>query len=207
MVKKDKTFHMNPFRLLFCSAILAATHAAAAAPQSADAGQFDIAGVRLGMDQAEAIAAITEKLQLDDSAIQLDPSAQVNPVTNTREPKYFTAKAGLTSVIVHFEPRVPYDKARPMVVGTVIYEQPWTAENVSAMEDAALAKYGQPSNGTAGVSYQWCLEPHSNPGFGCSQYQGPILELAGTKLRLHDIRYTNARIEFMNKAQSAEPVF
>ncbi len=199
---------MNAIRLSMMTATLfCAMHAAADTPRSVDAEQFDIAGIKLGMGRNDAVAAITEKLHLNKRAIQFEQAPQLSPVTNTKEPKYFTAKSGVASVTVHFEPKIPQDKAKPMVVSMVIYEQPWTPENVDAMKQAALDKYGSPSNGLIGVSYQWCLHPHSNPGFGCADFQGPILKLGATKLELSDVRYQQARMNFMNKMQSGKPAF
>jgi len=177
--------------------------------RSVQAEQLDVAGVKTGMSKAEAISAVTKKLRVDKKAVQFEKDPQSNPVTNTKEPKYFTVKDGLSTVNVYFEPSVPPNKKRPMVVSTVIYEQPWTTDNAASMGKAAVEKYGQPSNGTIGVSWQWCNNPDINPGVGCHEQkgQGVVLELAGTKLELTDNRYTNARIEFMTKKQNAKPNF
>ena len=178
-----------------------------AAPRSVDAEQFDIAGIKLGMSPQAAVAAISTRLKIEKSTIQFEKYPQKNIVTNSKEPKYFTAKTSGASVTAYFEPAIPYNPQSKMIVSMVIYEQPWTPENVSAMNKMAIEKYGQPSNGTTGVSYQWCLQPHSNPGFGCSEYRGPKLELSGTKLQLEDFKYHQAFIDYMNKNSSSKPTF
>ncbi|MBU2704502.1 hypothetical protein KCM76_00815 [Zooshikella marina] len=178
-----------------------------AAPRSADAEQFDIAGVKLGMSKKAAITAITQKLGLGVNAVKFDEFSQVNPVTKTKEPAYFTVKTANMSVVVHMQPKVPYDANEPMVVSIIIYEQPWTQQNALAMKKMALEKYGKPSNGVIGVAYHWCIEPHSNPGFGCSEFYGPKLVLSGTRLRLEDTQYQQAVIDFMNKRKTSKPVF
>lgn len=182
-------------------------NAHAASPRAVDAEQFDIAGVRLGMSPQAAVAAISAKLGVDRRAIEFDKFPQRNPVTNSKEAKYFTVRTGGASVTVHFEPNVPYSPKNRMAVSMIIYEQPWTAENVAAMKDMAIEKYGAPSNGTNGVSYQWCLQPHDNPGFGCSEFRGPKLELSGTKLQIEDFRRRQAVIDLINKSNTSRPSF
>lgn len=179
----------------------------AATPRAVDAEQFDIAGVKLGMDPEAAVVAIAERLGIDKLSIEFDKFPQENRITNTKEPKYFTAKISGASVIVHFEPNVPYNPKNKMAVSMIIYEQPWTPDNVASMKQAAIEKYGQPSNGTIGVSSHWCLQPHNNPGFGCSEFRGPKLVLSGTKLQLEDFRYRQAVIDYMNKSSSSKPAF
>lgn len=48
--------------------------------------------------------------------------------------------------MVHFEPRVPVDKQRPLAVSQVRYEMPWTPANKDAMAQAVVQKYGKQSN-------------------------------------------------------------
>lgn len=180
---------------------------AMAAANAVDVEPFDVAGVKLGMTPQAASSAIAARLQIPPRAVTFDPSPQQNPVTQSREPKYFTVKTPGVSVIVHFEPRVPHDPNNKMVVSMVIYEQAWTPDNVSAMKQAATEKYGAPSNGVNGVSYQWCQRPDRNPGMGCSGFQGPKLELSGTKLQLENPRYRQAVIDHMNQRANAKPAF
>lgn len=185
------------------------TQASTSLSRSVEAEKLDVAGIKTGMSKTEAVSAITKKLKIDKKAVQFEKDSTLNQVTNTKEPKYFTVKDGLSTVTVNFEPNVPPDKKRPMVVSTVIYEQPWTPDNVSTMNKAALEKYGQPSNGTLGAVWQWCISPSDNPGLGCSDYKnkGAVLELSGSRLELTDMRYSNARVEYMTKKQTAKPNF
>ncbi|AKX50328.1 hypothetical protein AKN92_01635 [Thiopseudomonas alkaliphila] len=197
---------MSPRVFFGVSAFLAAS-VCYATPSAVDAEQFDIAGVKLGMSPEFAVAAIAGGLGIDKDSIEFDKFPQQNIITNSKEPKYFTAKTAGASVTVHFEPNIPYDPKNKMAVSMVIYEQSWTPENVAAMKQAAIGKYGPPSNGTVGVSYQWCLQPHSNPGFGCSEFRGPKLELSGVKLQLEDFRYRQALIDHISKSKISEPAF
>lgn len=197
------------FLLLFClSAISFGAHTEAEdRPRSVDAEALDISGVKLGMDAAEAVKALCTARNIDSSAIQFDQFPSVNPITPAKEPRYFKAKLGLGEIVVHLTPKVPYDKSTPMRVSMVIYEMPWTPDNVKAMKVSAIEKYGQPSNGTVGVTYQWCKNPDKNPGLGCPKTQGAILEFSGTKIQLHDPVYQNAVTQFMQKSQSGRPAF
>lgn len=179
----------------------------AASPRSVDAAKFDIAGVRLGMTPEEAVKAVTEKFQIEKSAVEFDKFPKLNVVTNGREATYFTVSSDGSTIIVNFEANVPYNPQRKMAVSGIGYEQAWSTENKLAMKEMALKKYGQPSNGVQGSSSQWCLEPHKNPGFGCSEFKGPILSLHGTKLGLSDSRYRQAVIDFINKSKSSKPIF
>lgn len=179
----------------------------AASPRSVDAGEFDIAGIKLGMTPEEAIGAVTEKLQIGKSALEFDKFPKLNVVTSSREPEYFKAGLDGVSIIVHFEANVPYNPQRKMAVSKIGYEQPWSTDNKLAVKEMALKKYGQSSNGTQGVTLQWCLVPHKNPGLGCSEFKGPVLSLRGTKLELFDSRYRQAVIDFTNKSKSSKPVF
>lgn len=186
---------------------LASAGAFAASPRSVDAGEFDIAGVKLGMTPEEAIEAITEKFQIGKSEFEFDKFPKLNVVTNSREAEYFKVSLNGTSIIVHFEANVPHNPKRKMAVSMIGYEQPWSTDNKLAVKDMALKKYGQSSNGVQGATLQWCLAPHKNPGFGCSDFKGPILSLRGTKLELSDSRYRQAVIDFTNKSKSTKPVF
>lgn len=197
---------MNLRVFVGASALLVANFCAAS-PRAVDAEQFDIAGVKLGMAQEAAVAAVAGRLGIDKQSIEFDKFPQQNRITNSKEPKYFTAKISDVSVTVHFEPNVPYNSKNKMAVSMIIYEQPWTPDNVASMKQSAIEKYGQPSNGTIGVSYQWCLQPHNNTGFGCSEFRGPKLVLSGTKLQLEDFRYRQAVIEHIKKSASSKPTF
>jgi hypothetical protein len=180
---------------------------AADVARSVDASQFDVSGVKLGMTQSEAVAAATARLKIDKHSIEFDKFPQLNQVTNSREPTYFTATNGSGELTVYFFPKIPTDKSNPMLVGIVIYEMPWTQDNAQSMKAAALEKYGQPSNGTIGGSYQWCSNPDKNVGIGCFQFKGPKLGFSGVSIRLEDYKYQKAVIDFIDKAHSSKPAF
>ncbi|MDR2690144.1 MAG: hypothetical protein LBB76_10360 [Azoarcus sp.] len=175
-------------------------------PRAVDAEQFDIAGVKLGMSSEAAVSAISAKLGIDKRSIKFaDP--QPNAVTNSKESPYFTAKTSGASITVYFAANVPYDPKNKMAVDLIIYEQPWSSENASAMQSMAIEKYGQPSNGTISPAYDWCLQPNDNPGIGCFQFNGPKLQYHGTELRPEDARRRQAVSDFISRRENSKPVF
>lgn len=198
---------MKKHVFLFAVGCFSVSAAHAATPRSVNAEEFDVAGVKLGMSAEVALKSVLSKFGVGKDVIEFDSYPQVNPVTNRKEYKHFSLKTGGASLSVHFEPAIPYNATNPMIVSMVSYEQEWTQANVLAMKDLALKKYGEPSNGTIGVAYQWCLEPHSNLGFGCSEYRGAVMSLSATKLQLSDPRYRQAVIDYMNKRLSLKPAF
>ncbi|MDR3323737.1 MAG: hypothetical protein LBS89_06000, partial [Zoogloeaceae bacterium] len=115
------------------------------------------------------------------------------------------------SLSVHFQVRVPVDKARPLAVSLVIYEIPWTPQNVADMAKAARAKYGVPSNDMPDIPNQlslaWCEKPHNNPGIGCADPDQASLGLGSTSMRLEDPAWQNAVIQFMRDSQATKPNF
>lgn len=196
-------------RTLVATAALVASPLCSAASAAADPEQFDVAGVKLGMGVNAAVAGITAKLGIDKRAIEFETSPHLDPILNSKEPKYFTVKTRGASITVHFETRLPINPKDKLGVSLVIYEQPWTRENVDAMKQMALEKYGQPTNGTLGLGFLWCNKVHPQyPGQSCSMdHQGPLLSYSGTNLRLEDGRYRQAVVDFLNKKQSSKPTF
>jgi hypothetical protein len=172
-----------------------------------DAGQFDIAGIKLGMSTGEAIDAVCAKLHIGRNSVKFGLREPL-PVSKRIEPKFFSLGTDKFSITVHLEQKIPFDARNPMVVCDIVYEQPWTRENASAMETMAFEKYGPPSNGAGGLGYVWCLQPHRYNGGGCdNNFNGPVLEIAGTTLILRDPRYFRAVIDLINKKNSSRPEF
>lgn len=174
-------------------------------PLAVDASGFDVAGVKLGMTAAEAIAAASSTLHIDKRAIEFDKFPMWNQVAQSKEPGYFIAKNGLDKLTVRFSPRVPIDKANPMVVNLISYELPWTPENIKSMQVAAIQKYGPTSYGIGGASYRWCARPSKNIAKGCNEFMGPKLSLSGSILELADPSFQQAFHNFRNESQNDMP--
>ena len=95
-----------------------------------------------------------------------------------------------------------------MVVSAIEYTIPWSAENDKSIKQAVIKKYGPPSNGTLGVQYEYCSEPSSNIGIGCSFSRGkPILTVGQTGMKLEDPKYRDAFVAYLNKQKETTPNF
>ncbi len=186
-------------------AVLAPAHAEA--PRSVDARTFDIAGVKTGMDYDEAVAAAAKNFQVSKSEMKAG-YATLNPVTNTKTPLDFSYRKDGVELVVHFEPRVPVDKQRPLAVSLINYEMPWTPANKAAMGQAVVQKYGRQSNYPNDLSLEWCQKPSSNLGMGCSiDMKQAVLNYTGVSIRLYDPAWSDARVEFINQSNARKPSF
>ncbi|WOB71292.1 hypothetical protein [Achromobacter xylosoxidans] len=194
---------------LLISAITAVVAAPANAepPRSVDARSFDIAGVKTGMDYDEAVAAAEKNFGVGKNQIKAGYPT-LNPVTNTKQPQNFSYEKDGVRLVVHFEPRVPVDKQRPLAVSQVRYEMPWTPANKDAMAQAVVQKYGKQSNFPNQLNLEWCQKPSTNPGMGCStDMTQAVLKYSGVSVQLYDPAWTHARIEFINQSNSRKPSF
>jgi len=179
----------------------------AASQRSVDPRTFDVAGVKTGMDFDEALAAAAKNFQVGKEDIRIGYATN-NPVTNTKMPMNFSYEKDGVDFIVHFEPRVPVDKQRPLVVSQIRYELPWTPANKEAMGKAVLEKYGRQSNYPNALSLEWCQKPSTNPGMGCStDMTQAVLKYTGVSIQMYDPAWTNARIKYVEQSQSRKPSF
>lgn len=158
------------------------------------------------MDYDEALAAVASHFKVAPSQIKPEAFPRENIVTRTKLPSYFTFEKDGVKVAVHFEGRVPVDKAHPLAAWMVIYEVPWSQQNSSAMAEAALQKYGVQSNAPNKLPLQWCANPSPNPGMGCGIGEAK-LELSQVRLQLTDPAWQNARIKFVEDSKATKPSF
>ena len=179
----------------------------AGTPRSVDARNFDVAGVKTGMDYNEALAAAASQLQVPVSQFRQGHPV-LNLVTQTKLSDVFSYDNNGVRLVVHFEGRVPVDKARPLAVSQINYEIPWTVDNKNEMAKAALQKYGTQSNYPNDLALEWCEQPSSNPGMGCSiNMTQAVLSYTGVSISLHDPAWANARMAFVDKSKSTKPSF
>ena len=143
-------------------ALLMVSSAQAAPPRSVDARTLDIAGVRTGMDYDQVVAALAQHFQASPGDIKPYTMGE-NDVTHTKLPAFVVFEKDGTKVAVHFEGRVPVDPAHPLVAWLITYQVPWTPQNIAQMAQAAVAKYGTPSNAPLKPTMQWCGHPGSSP--------------------------------------------
>ena len=183
----------------------------AAPPRSVDVRDFDIAGVKTGMDFDQAVAAAANHLQIALNEIKPCPPRD-DRVNKTRVPCCFRYRKDGVDLFVEFRGRVPVDKARPLVVWRVNYRQPLSQQNQEAMAKAALAKYGEPSwlrpvdNTQDGPTKQmfWCAKPGSLPHYACAQEKQASLELGWTTLTLTDWAWVEAEDKFIEDLGKAK---
>lgn len=173
--------------------------------RSVDVTQFDIANVRLGMTKDEAIKAISSKLGVTKANMREDTLGK-NAITGKKEPTYVIVERNNDTYSIYFTPDVNSSSGHQMVVDRIVYSLPWSTENVKLFKKAALEKYGQPSDGTIGMSWSWCKNPHDNRGIGCFG-QEAVLELSGTKLELSDMKYHNNLMKYFDKKKTTTPSF
>jgi hypothetical protein len=166
---------------------------AAKAPRAVDARNFDIAGIKTGMDWEQARAAMARHFQ-------------VAPDKFKKNSNLHYEKNGV-KLMVLFTKRVPVDAARPLAVSLIQYEVPWTDANNTAMKEAALTKYGAPTEESGYLL--WCVKPHPNTG-GCSgaQMDGEaVLHLHSNTLQLSARAWDRALREYEEKAKTTRPGF
>lgn len=194
--------------IIFVSSVMAfgLSGAQAEIQRSVDARSFDIAGVKTGMDYDQALQAAANHFHVRTDQFKPDPFPHESPITKTKIPNYFTYKKDGVSFSVHFEARVPVDKEHQLAVSMVKYEIPWSPENKARMREAALAKYGQPSNGTISVTMDWCESPNKNLGMACSDRKA-VLKVGQVDMTLGDFIYTEARIKYVQSLQAVKPNF
>jgi hypothetical protein len=204
-----KEFFMSQTRYAaLLSTLLFLPVAHAAQLRSVDVRDFDVAGVKTGMDYDQAVNAITAHFGVPASALSVDSAPAVNIVTKTKLPAHVAYKKDGEELVVHFEGRVPVDPAHPLVVESITYEIPYTVDNKNAMAKAAVAKYGIQSNAPL-TNMIWCKNPGKMVSTACTNGGDTqaILKLSGTTLALNDQTWTDARINFNEKAESRAPGF
>lgn len=200
-MKGSVVLSLATISVLFAAAVIAAE------PRAIDARTFDVAGVKTGMNLDQAKNAVAHHFGISVSELGPDSTSREHPGTGVTYPSYITYEKGGERVVAHFEPRFSKDESHQVAVSLVIYELTWTIENEKAMANAALKKYGQPSNALNSTKLEWCIDPSSNTGVGCGLSSEAKLSVSGTTVRLIDPSWQQARIEFMEKEKSVVPRF
>lgn len=176
-----------------------------AAPRSVDVTAFDVAGVKLGMTPEDAKAALKAAFGVGDEAIVDSKFNLPDPVTGEKVADSFTLKSGNHSILVHHATNLLDGKQPARAVWSIHYEMPYSEENVAAMREAALAKYGENSNAPNNLPMHWCEHPHDNTGIGCNRLDEPSLKLAQTHIEFTDPRYRQAIHDWQSKQKIDKP--
>lgn len=178
---KFKTIHS-----VFAFLLLLFANQCLANKVSVDAKKFDIAGVKLGMTSAVAIAAITAQLKLEGNELVTVslPDAPSGDIS------YFRVYLDKASVKATFTKGNTFSKSGAgWVVGSVRYDMYAAHDDQKTQQEIkemALTKYGHPSIsmlGSHSQRFEWCLDP-SHPLLGCNGFRGPVLVLENTWLGL-----------------------
>ena len=144
--------------------------------------KFDVAGVKLGMNKEEAIAAIKEKFSSKDSDMEYKESE----TKNTAE---LTVKDDVHNIFLRFNRNI--NDSGELGVYWINYTLPSSKENVSALNAAAQEKYGEPTQDD-GTKMSWCaapiIEKHDRIYIKCDESRGAILVRQGTIIFLRDSR-------------------
>lgn len=179
------------------------------AQRAVDAAQFSVSGVKLGMEWEQAQRAASSFMQVPASAVK--PFTLNNQITGRRQPMGFEISAPNGSLRVRFAAEPDLNGA--IRVSAVEYEIPWSQENAERLRQAALEKYGSPSNALESVNLQWCAHPNENLGIGCAdmghqgQAEQAVLEAVGNKLTLQD-RGAHIRMQrYLDSKRSTTPRF
>jgi len=171
---------------IFAVGILTFSFAHADQPRFVDARDFDIAGVKTGMDYDQALAIMAKHFKIAPTKIG----------KNGNDYLYYENDG--IKLSVHFKQRIPENKVHPLVVSAVIYKIPRTDANADAMKEAALTKYGKPSKDFLGM-LRWCMKP-------CGDKEASLV-LSGTEMSLHDPAWHNALFKHRVDSNARKPDF
>lgn len=182
--------------LALAAGFLMVPFAHAATQRTIDARNFDIAGVKLGMNLEEARAAAAKHFQVLSIEFDKVPGKD-----------WFVYKKDGATLTVQFVQRVPDDASHSLVVHEVKYAMPATAGNSDAMKEAALAKYGPPTYDGKYIA-SWCAKPELKTG-QCfnSQDEKAVLHLKGLTLELQDLALQRAILKQGEKLKTPKPNF
>ena len=178
-----------------------------------DARQFDIAGVKVGMDFEEARAAAAKYLNVPPSEIK--PFFHMSPVygesqivrdieaiTGAKRHSGLVYEKDKVKLTISFEPRVPFDKARPLAVSEVEYGIPVSEENKAAMKEAAFDKYGEPTRW--GGIMTWCAKVKQvSKDCSLSEDQA-VLTYHGVRMNLADGSWQRAKDKYFQDLKDSK---
>ncbi|WP_395376427.1 hypothetical protein [Marinicella sp. W31] len=185
---------------------------AQAQKQQYDATNFDIAGVKLGMNKDEAVTALTTFLKVEESALRFPSYLLKDQILNRKIAKNFTYEADGVRVQVSMVAAIPIDEANPLRVNLITYETKRTDENMHSLRDKAFEKYGLPTNGVrendhVSRKYSWCNFDTSIQNNSCFNAIGAKLELRAPTIQLSDPTYLKKIQKYMQNKNKAKVSF
>lgn len=185
---------------VFISSVIAASafilsFANAAPPanwRSVDVTQFDVAGVRLGMSYEQTLAKISDHFHLSPAESKRTKESTLysyNRITKNRQPASLSFSRDNVTLEVSFAARIPVNSSDPVAVLFIKYSLPNTKENVSLLKDAALSKYGPPSDSRRQANLMWCADYNQ---ISQCEPRKPKMALAWSSLVLNDYTLEDA---------------
>ncbi|MCF6252736.1 MAG: hypothetical protein L3J75_15935 [Methylococcaceae bacterium] len=173
--------------LLLCSISIFAKEV----PRSVDASNFDIAGVKLGMNATDSFKALQENLKVTKDKINIDSISRATG----KPPKSLQVYIGKTTYSIFFGENI-YDDKSPTIVTAIQVSMP--QQNRESLKEAAIEKYGRSSGGSNALMADavWCKDPGKDDYFTCSRFKGPVLKLTGAGLWFSDTSYDTDYIKY-----------
>jgi hypothetical protein len=181
------------------------TAAAAGQVLAVDVTTFDIGGVKLGMNPAEAKAALQVKCKRDQG--KFDETTVLTPNPYLPGKKYANSMHCRTQVTDTAVGLVAIPSGA-VVVQRVAYGMPWSVENENSLKESALAKYGEPTNVIQmNNAPEWCNDPRPSwkGGPACQDSPGPMLRVVRSDLILFDPRYMQQVWDDQKAKQTVRP--
>ncbi len=189
---------------LFTAGIFMLSFAHAAPPhwRAVDVTSFDIAGVKLGMNYNETLAAMSKHFKLSSNEIEKFTQKSQNRITKNQQPTAIRYNRDGILLTVEFFARIPVESGNPVAVSRINYGIPNPKGNISALKEASISKYGQPSDNRYQSNLMWCA--HYNQITQCdSKY--PRLSLTMGSMVLEDPRFEAAERKFEQDLLKTKP--
>lgn len=159
------------------SLAFAAVAAQAEGPRAVTVADFDVAGIKLGMDVPSAIEAAGNFLHIDKGSIKFDRYSGSTP-------SGFVARNKTQNLTVLFNPVAPSASAGQETVISIKLAVRYTPEHLDALKSSTLEKYGEPTSGTSSKTWSWCLHPDEERD--CPSGTEPVLQYWPGSLSLVD---------------------
>jgi hypothetical protein len=193
---------------VFAAGILMFPFAHAAPPanwRSVDVTAFDLAGIKLGMSYEQTLSTIGKHFQLSSAESKRLKEAAIysySRITKSQQPTSIRFSKDNVSLEASFTVRIPVNPSDPVAVSFIHYALPNTKENAAMLKEAALSKYGPPSDNRRQANLMWCA--HYNQISQCEPRK-PKLSLAMGSLVLDDWTLEDAVSKYEQDSLKAKP--
>lgn len=197
--------HLLVIQLLLAIAAPMSVRAEPAWWRPVDALQLEVAGVKLGMGYDQALEALATHFQLSQKEradLKAATLTSYGPITKKNQPVSVGFTKDGNTVVLNFVERVPDGQGDSVAVFRVSLSIPNASGNAAAMKQAAIAKYGEPSDPRRKAVFHWCA--HYNQITACDPLK-PKLSLVAGSLSLSDPTMERAAREYLNSHMATTP--